>query len=561
MFRRALPLVLVVCSLGILFAAAYPAAGSIAETPTPTPDGPDDGSDDSGDGTAEDGTEADEDDEDDGSSDEADDEDDRWYGDWGSDDDRRSEYGSDGDGEDGDETSNASDDPDAGGNENDSRDGEDEPAEGDEEAERQNETHRRNGSAGRSAATDNRTGDGDDENRTWRLAGSVLDLTNDTVRTMTDGVVGDLDGDGDPDVELVAVDDGSVRVGGLGGEARDGAGGSDGGVEVVEVELEEDLIDDQGRLRVGNVTIGGVLVVPIGPPEILAPDHADEESDDRPSMEAPPRSDAMVRSTPADDTAAVSVSEGSGPDDDETTDGTGQTTDAGDDEDGAGDVPGSGAGAGAALLVTVGLLGGTRTAVDGTAVLASQGSGSTLTTLRHTVAGYVEKLPGGLLPALFGYSRHDGSDPLENETRAEIYDLVRESPGTYHAQLAEETGVAVETVRYHSRILAEEGLVEARKLRGRRRLFPVTMDDDDPELAAAIADSAASDVLSAIERREPTTLSALAEAVDCAPSTVSYHLDRLEDDGLVTRERDGGAVRVRLRRSTRSALQGQVADD
>lgn len=216
---------------------------------------------------------------------------------------------------------------------------------------------------------------------------------------------------------------------------------------------------------------------------------------------------------------------------------------------------------GAALLMFVGYLGGGRLALNQTAMLASMSQSNLLGSLQQSIGQHLGGLPDRVVPPVFGYSRHDDSDPLENETRARIYDLVRDSPGMYYAQLAEETDVTVETVRYHCRILADEGLVERRKLRGRQRLYPVTMGDDDPELAAAIADSAASDVLSAIERREPTTLSSVAEAIGCAPSTVSYHLDRLEEDGLVSRERDGGSVRIRLRRATKSALQGSVADD
>ena len=74
---------------------------------------------------------------------------------------------------------------------------------------------------------------------------------------------------------------------------------------------------------------------------------------------------------------------------------------------------------------------------------------------------------------------------------------------------------------------------------------------------------------------EQSTASATAESVvgsrrsmvertsDAAESTIAaaYHLDRLEEDGLVTRERDGGSVRVSLRHSTRSALDRGVADD
>lgn len=226
-----------------------------------------------------------------------------------------------------------------------------------------------------------------------------------------------------------------------------------------------------------------------------------------------------------------------------------------------GEAPPSGPGEGAALLVLVGYLGGGRLTMNQATMLASMGQPGLLGSLKQSITSHLGGLSDPVVPPVFGYSRHDSSDPLENETRARIFELVEESPGMYYAQLAEETDVTVETIRYHCRILADEGLVERRKLRGRQRLYPVSMDGDDPELAAAMADSAAADVLSAIERREPTTLSAVAEAIDCAPSTVSYHLDRLEEDGLVSRERDGGSVRIRLRRATKSALQGSVADD
>jgi DNA-binding transcriptional ArsR family regulator len=216
-----------------------------------------------------------------------------------------------------------------------------------------------------------------------------------------------------------------------------------------------------------------------------------------------------------------------------------------------GEVP-DGAGEGAALFLFVGYLGGHKLLASQTSLLAALREAS-----RFGLGD-----PGlPLVPPLFGYSRHDESDPLNNDTRANIYDVVMESPGVYYAQLAEETDVTEETVRYHSRILADEGLVERRKIRGRKRLYPVSMEGESPELAAAMADSAASDVISAIEHREPATLSAVADAIDCAPSTVSYHLDRLEEDGLISRERDGSAVRIKLRRPTRTALEGGMADD
>lgn len=232
-----------------------------------------------------------------------------------------------------------------------------------------------------------------------------------------------------------------------------------------------------------------------------------------------------------------------------------------DGDDAGGPASGSDAGTGAALVVTVGCLGGSRVALRGAATLVSSGPKPALTVLRRVVDSHLRGLAVRIVPAILGYSRYDDSDALENGTRAEIYDLVRDSPGTYHAQIAAQTDVTEETVRYHSRVLADEGFVEVRKFRGRRRLYPVTMEAEAPEITAAIADSAAASVLEVIERQEPTTLSSVADTVGCAPSTAAHHLDRLEEDGLITRQRDGGSVRVSLRTDARSVVQSRIADD
>lgn len=174
----------------------------------------------------------------------------------------------------------------------------------------------------------------------------------------------------------------------------------------------------------------------------------------------------------------------------------------------------------------------------------------------RNVADAVEQpgLPGVVL--LAGYSRYDGSDPLENDVRERVYEAVLESPGTYPVELAETVGSSRSTVRYHVRVLEEEGLIDGEKLRGKRRYFPP--NSDDATLAAALADDASESVLTAIERLEPVTVSRLATDLDRAPSTVSYHLERLTDDGLVERETESGTVLTRLPPETRTGVRSHL---
>ena len=165
--------------------------------------------------------------------------------------------------------------------------------------------------------------------------------------------------------------------------------------------------------------------------------------------------------------------------------------------------------------------------------------------------------PGGLL--LAGYSRYDSSDPLENAVRQRVFQAIERSPGTYPVEIAGETQISRSTIRYHTRILEEEGLITGEKIRGKQRYFPG--DSDDVELLAALSDDASQAVLSAIERLEPVTVSHLAADLDRAPSTISHHLDHLTDADLVEQEREYVAVLNRLSSQTRQELHRHLDTD
>lgn len=159
--------------------------------------------------------------------------------------------------------------------------------------------------------------------------------------------------------------------------------------------------------------------------------------------------------------------------------------------------------------------------------------------------------PGWLL--FVGYSRYDSSCPLENSVRRKIHETIEESPGIYQVELATATQIPRSTIRYHVRILEEEKLITGEKVRGKQRYFP--RGSDNVELQGALRDETGRSVLVAIDRLEPVTVTDLAEELDRAPSTISYHLTRLADAELIEQERDDGAVRNRLVERTRRGLE------
>jgi predicted transcriptional regulator len=157
-----------------------------------------------------------------------------------------------------------------------------------------------------------------------------------------------------------------------------------------------------------------------------------------------------------------------------------------------------------------------------------------------------------------GYAKWAGRDPLEHDTRDELCRLVERSPGTYLSELTEDVDEPMGTVRHHLKILEREGLVDAAKLRGKRRYYPVGESPD--ALDAALDQEGPREVLVALAETGDASVSTVAETLDRDPSTVSHHLSRLEEDGLIVRERDGRSKVNRLAPETEAALAPRVGE-
>lgn len=154
-------------------------------------------------------------------------------------------------------------------------------------------------------------------------------------------------------------------------------------------------------------------------------------------------------------------------------------------------------------------------------------------------------------------TRIDRRNVLDQPTRADVYDAIEASPGVGLASLSETVDVTRSTVRYHVRVLRDAGLVTACEVGGSLR---VSAADVDADLAAALAAGPTATVLAAVARLEPASVSAVADATDRAPSTVSHHLSGLAERGLVERERAGGAVLTSLTDPVRAELVSPATD-
>ncbi len=135
-------------------------------------------------------------------------------------------------------------------------------------------------------------------------------------------------------------------------------------------------------------------------------------------------------------------------------------------------------------------------------------------------------------------------DPLELESRRRAYELVAGTPGLHMRELARQLSMDVRTAMYHLRQLEKHGLVTGIDEGGFRRFFPRTadgrraevVDARDKPLLGVLRKPVPLYVALVLLTRDVASHGELAEGAGVSPSTLSYHLERMERAGILARD-------------------------
>ena len=388
---------------------------------------------------------------------------------------------------------------------------------------------------------------GDDVNDTTDDVDDTTDDVNDTtddVEEEVDDTTDDVD-DTTDEVEDTTDDatNTTVSTDETIGDISDSATGTLDSTEVGVVQAIEESID--ATVAIDGDSIDASVTVDDG----AVDDTLTTVTDSDQSSDADGREESTDAAAPADETLV----DGTTADESSSTDGSTDSDSDGEDRGSGIPLPDEGTQSGIAIsAVVIGAALLARNAGAAAALsAASASSGSLLATLVTVFQDWAARVL-----AVFGYKRYSDDDPLEHETREQLYEFIRDSPGAYLTEISEGTDVKMGTARYHLRILAFENLVTSEEIRGRRRY--VTVGTEWAELEAALHDETTARIVESLAEKGPDSVSGLADRLDRDPSTITHHLDRLAEDGIVERERDGRAVVNKLSDSARIALEDEA---
>lgn len=133
-----------------------------------------------------------------------------------------------------------------------------------------------------------------------------------------------------------------------------------------------------------------------------------------------------------------------------------------------------------------------------------------------------------------------GGDVLDIETRRAIYQELQETPGAHFSDLQRRLEMATGTLQYHLRVLEERGLLEVRRGDRYTRYYPsFEVDRRDKQLLGLLRQSSTRRVLLDLLEHGESRLTDVSDRLDLAPSTVSFHLDKLREAEVVERPERG----------------------
>src|SRR6056297_1987052 len=136
---------------------------------------------------------------------------------------------------------------------------------------------------------------------------------------------------------------------------------------------------------------------------------------------------------------------------------------------------------------------------------------------------------------------------LELASRRRIYQRIADTPGIHFRALLDDLEYAQGTLQYQLRWLGDEGLIDISEDGKYTRYYPAAeFDDADRTVMNALRREYSRRILAHLLVDGPLSTTELSDRLEKAQSTVSWHLSKLADAGLVTKERDGRSVYYEL---------------
>ncbi|MCM2325678.1 MAG: winged helix-turn-helix transcriptional regulator [Candidatus Woesearchaeota archaeon] len=128
---------------------------------------------------------------------------------------------------------------------------------------------------------------------------------------------------------------------------------------------------------------------------------------------------------------------------------------------------------------------------------------------------------------------------LEIDVRRNIYEIVKKFAGCHFREIERKSGFSTGSVKYHLDYLIRNGLITQEKDNGNVRYYPIEFMPENKRLLGLLRQESIRKILLFLLTHGDANHEQIASFTGLSPSTVSWHLKKLEQNGIVRPKRSG----------------------
>jgi len=146
--------------------------------------------------------------------------------------------------------------------------------------------------------------------------------------------------------------------------------------------------------------------------------------------------------------------------------------------------------------------------------------------------------------ACLGFRQVSGTNVLDQDVRARIYEYIRSNPGIHLRGLSSEMSIRMGTLRYHLGVLRHTHKIAVSEDPAAVRFYENsgTYNSEEQQIHKHIRNETTRKILAVLLDRPSATRQDIADAIGISGPSVSWHMKRLEEDNLVLPRREGRMV-------------------
>jgi len=155
---------------------------------------------------------------------------------------------------------------------------------------------------------------------------------------------------------------------------------------------------------------------------------------------------------------------------------------------------------------------------------------------------------------MLGASLHN-SDALNQSTRVEIYNFVKNNPGIHFRGICSNLGLSIGVVQYHLGVLADAGLLSVYNNGQCRRYFESNAyAETDVKLISLLRHDTAGKILTALSQSGPILHKDLTHRLGLSSQALTWQMNQLKRTGLIEAVKEGMSVKYSLNEESATAL-------